>query len=154
MLCPSEFSNVWETAFDVTDPSFDCNVNRTHGTASSQMYLINHFLDTLILGNPAPDVGQANVTNGVSGTGSLGAQVDTCVAANGRAPNFMLVDVSISSINWLFLIRPSSMSMGVVPCFKLQPQSMESPIILLLPLPHLTQHLPLLQLRLEMQVCQ
>lgn len=59
------------------------------------MYLINHFLDTLVLGQPTPDREQANVTNGVSGTGSLGQQVDTCVAANGRNPNYMLVDVSI-----------------------------------------------------------
>jgi len=106
-----EFTNVWETAFDVTDTTFDCNVNRTNGTPSSQMYLINHFLDTLILGQPAPNLAQANVTNGVSGVGSLGAQVDTCVTANGRAPNFMLVDFYeygggsvfqvAASINWV-----------------------------------------------------
>jgi len=87
-----EFTNVWETAFDVTDTTFDCNVNRTNGVPSSQMYLINHFLDKVILGQPAPDPGSANVTNGVSGTGSLGLQVQTCAAANGRNPNFMLVD--------------------------------------------------------------
>jgi len=87
-----EFTNIWETAFDVTDTTFNCDVNRTHGDSSTQMYLINHFLDTLVLGQPTPDVAQANVTNGVSGTGSLGQQVDTCVAANGRNPNYMLVD--------------------------------------------------------------
>ncbi|KAJ7897089.1 PLC-like phosphodiesterase [Mycena olivaceomarginata] len=88
-----EFTNVWETPFDVIDPAFDCSVNRTKGDSSTQMYLINHFLDTIGFGgNPVPDVAAANVTNGVSGTSSLGAQVDTCVAANGRAPNFMLVD--------------------------------------------------------------
>jgi len=87
-----EFTNVWETAFDVTDTTFDCNVNRTKGDSTTQMYLINHFLDTLTLGQPTPDRAQANVTNGVSGTGSLGEQVATCVAANGRNPNYMLVD--------------------------------------------------------------
>jgi hypothetical protein len=87
-----EFTNMWETAFDVTDPAFDCNVNRSNGDTTTQMYLINHFLDEVVLGQPAPDVAQANVTNSASGTGSLGAQVDTCVAANGRNPNFMLVD--------------------------------------------------------------
>jgi len=87
-----EFTNVWETAFDVTDTSFDCNVNRTKGDPSTQMYLINHFLDQVLLGQPAPDPEAANVTNGVSGTGSLGLQVQTCAAANGRNPNFMLVD--------------------------------------------------------------
>jgi hypothetical protein len=87
-----EFTNIWETAFDVTDPDFDCAVNRTHGTSATQMYLINHFLDQIILGQPAPDPAQANVTNSASGPGSLQAQVDTCVAAYGINPNFMLVD--------------------------------------------------------------
>jgi len=76
----------------VTDTTFNCNVNRTQGDASTQMYLITHFLDTLLLGPPTPAVAQANVTNSVDGTGSLGQQVDTCVAANGRNPNYMLVD--------------------------------------------------------------
>ncbi|KAI9460570.1 PLC-like phosphodiesterase [Lactarius psammicola] len=87
-----EFTNVWETAFDVTDTTFDCNVNRTRGDPSTQLYLINHFLDKVVLGQPAPNPEAANVTNSVSGTGSLGLQVETCAAANGRNPNFMLVD--------------------------------------------------------------
>jgi len=87
-----EFTNVWETAFDLTDTTFDCNVNRTNGDPSTEMFLINHFLDQIILGQPAPDPDAANVTNGVSGTGSLGLQVQICAAANGRNPNFMLVD--------------------------------------------------------------
>jgi len=88
-----EFTNMWETAYDLTDPStFDCNVNRSKGDTTTQMYLINHFLDKLVLGQPAPNVDQANVTNSASGAGSLGAQVDTCVATNTRSPNFMLVD--------------------------------------------------------------
>jgi len=88
-----EFSNIWETAFDVIDPSFDCNVNRTHSTdPSTQMFLINHFLDKLLLGQPVPFVDQLNVTNAATGAGSLGAQVATCESAQGRPPNFMLVD--------------------------------------------------------------
>jgi len=87
-----EFTNIWESAFDVTDTSFDCNVNRTTGEASTEMYLINHFLDTILLGNPVPDVAALNQTNAVSGTGSLGTQVNTCIAAQGRPPNFLLVD--------------------------------------------------------------
>ncbi|THH19031.1 hypothetical protein EW146_g2060 [Bondarzewia mesenterica] len=87
-----EFTNIWETAFDVTDTTFDCNVNRTKGDTSTQMYLINHFLDTLVLGQPAPDSSRANTTNAVSGTGSLGLQVETCAAEHSRNPNFMLVD--------------------------------------------------------------
>jgi hypothetical protein len=68
------------------------------------MYLINHFLDTLVLGQPTPDVSQANVTNGVSGTGSLGAQVATCAAANGRNPNYMLVDASVMFLSVYILL--------------------------------------------------
>jgi hypothetical protein len=94
-ISPPEFTNMWETKFDVTDTTFDCSVNRTKGDSSTQLYLINHFLDTIVLGNPAPDPSQANVTNGVSGVGSLGVQVQTCSAMYGRAPNFFLVDVSI-----------------------------------------------------------
>lgn len=89
-----EFINVWETAYDVTTTTFDCNVNRTQGDSSTQLYLINHFLDTLFLGQPTPDKTQANVTNGVSGVGSLGQQVQTCAAEYGRDPNYLLVDVS------------------------------------------------------------
>jgi hypothetical protein len=91
----NHFLNVWETAYDVTDTTFDCNVNRTKGDTSTQMYLINHFLDKYVLGQVVPYKEQANVTNGVSGVGSLGQQVQTCVADHGRNPNFMLVDVSI-----------------------------------------------------------
>ncbi|KAG6832540.1 hypothetical protein H0H92_000169 [Tricholoma furcatifolium] len=88
-----EFTNVWETAYDVTNATlFDCAVNRTQGDTTTQMYLINHFLDQLVLGEPVPDISEANVTNAATGAGSLGAQVDTCTSVNGRAPNFLLVD--------------------------------------------------------------
>jgi hypothetical protein len=91
-----EFSNIWETAYDVTDTTFDCAVNRSSGDTSTSMYLINHFLDkqTTLFGTNifTPDIAALNTTNGVSGTGSLGAQVSTCAAEYGRAPNFMLVD--------------------------------------------------------------
>jgi hypothetical protein len=84
---------VWETAFDVTDTTFNCTVNRGNGNVP--LYLINHFLDKIVLGQPAPDPDQANITNAVSGTGALGVQVQTCAAEYGRNPNFMLVDVCI-----------------------------------------------------------
>ncbi|KAI0639539.1 PLC-like phosphodiesterase [Trametes polyzona] len=88
-----EFTNVWETAFDVTNKTaFDCEVNRTNGESGTQMYLINHFLDKVIAGFPAPDPDNADTTNAASGEGSLGQQVQTCVAQHGRNPNFMLVD--------------------------------------------------------------
>ncbi|CCL98115.1 uncharacterized protein FIBRA_00109 [Fibroporia radiculosa] len=88
----NEFTNIWETAYDVTTTAFDCSVNRTDGDTSTQMYLINHFLDSDVAGIPIPDKSQANVTNGVSGVGSLGQQTSTCTAEYHRPPNFMLVD--------------------------------------------------------------
>ena len=95
-LVDLEFTNIWETKFNVIDPAdFDCTVNRTKGDTNTQMSLINHFLDKLVLGQPAPDVSKANVTNSASGPGSLGAHVDACVALNTRPPNFLLVDVSL-----------------------------------------------------------
>jgi hypothetical protein len=87
----AEFTNIWESPYDVTT-TFDCSVNRTQGTSSTQMYLINHFLDSLVLGQAVPDVSQANQTNAVSGPNSLGQQVSLCVSEYGRYPNFMLVD--------------------------------------------------------------
>jgi hypothetical protein len=87
-----EFPNIWETKFNVIDTTFDCDVNRTKGDTATQMYLINHFLDKVVLGQPAPDRDRANVTNGVSGEGSLGLQVEKCSTINGRPPNFLLVD--------------------------------------------------------------
>lgn len=57
------------------------------------MFLINHFLDTILLGQPTPDIAALNQTNAVSGTGSLGTQVNTCLITQGRPPNYILVDV-------------------------------------------------------------
>jgi len=120
---------VWETAFDVTDTTFDCNVNRSKGDNTTQLYLINHFLDKIVLGQLAPDPDNANVTNSASGTGSLGLQVQTCAAQYGRNPNFMLVDVCIfvlSRILWRWLTLYSSTSTVAVAFSKLPPLPMAS----------------------------
>jgi hypothetical protein len=99
---------MWETAFDVTTTAFDCNVNRTQGNAASQLYLINHFLDEMVnefgISAPAPNKNEANVTNGVSGTGSLGLQAAQCGAEYGRYPNFMLVDVSLLQYSFTLIL--------------------------------------------------
>lgn len=88
-----EFSNMSETEFDVTDQkNFDCTANRTKGDTFNDLVLINHFLDKIVLGQDAPDIGNLNQTNAVSGTGSLGDQVETCITTYNRPPNFMLVD--------------------------------------------------------------
>ncbi len=70
------------------------------------MYLINHFLDRYVLGQPVPYVDKANETNAANGTGSLGTQVTTCSAQYSRAPNFLLVDVGLSVFpSFRFLIH-------------------------------------------------
>ena len=70
------------------------------------MYLINHFLDQLVLGQPVPYIAKLNQTNAASGPGSLGTQVETCVASNGRPPNFLLVDVGLKSFLWFQYLTP------------------------------------------------
>jgi len=98
--CLIEFTNIWETAFDVTDPAFDCQVNRTRGDTSTQMYLINHFLDVQITsGVFVPATSLLNQTNAATGSGSVGAQVSTCLTDHGRPPNFILVDVGAFRIS-------------------------------------------------------
>lgn len=100
------------------------------------MYLINHFLDTLVLGQPTPDLSQANQTNAVSGTNSLGGQFDLCVNQQGRNPNFMLVDVrTFHCLMDFLLMLPSSMSMVA------DLSSRSLPLLMALPmhLPHLSQ---------------
>ena len=88
-----EFTNIWETAFNVIDPNFDCKVNRTKGAPETQFMLINHFLDRLLFNQPIPDIAALPQTNAATGPGSVGAQVEVCVADHGRTPNFILVDV-------------------------------------------------------------
>ena len=124
-----EFTNMWETAFDVTT-TFDCSVNRSNGDTSTELFLINHFLDQIVLGQDAPDPQEANVTNGISGTGSLGEQVQTCVATQGRNPNFMLVDVCVYCLHDIQrqLNLCSSTNLAVVVSSKWPPLLMVSPI--------------------------
>ncbi|OCF35154.1 hypothetical protein I316_03196 [Kwoniella heveanensis BCC8398] len=91
-----EFSNMFEDAYDVTDASFSCAVNRTSGDASSQMMLINHFLDTsYAFGGTSfwvPNKDELNTTNAASGDGSIGFHVGNCVSIWGRNPNHILLD--------------------------------------------------------------
>ena len=92
---------MWETAYDVTTTAFDCNVNRTKGDSTNQLYTINHFLDTEVsslFDTLVPDKSALDQTNAANGTGSLGLQAEECGAQYGRSPNFMLVDVRISCL--------------------------------------------------------
>lgn len=94
-----EFLYFWETPFDMTDPSFpQCIIDRPGGLvddpalASERMYIINHYLDTEILGMDVPDRRDARKTNAASGSESIGAQVTLCKQERGRAPKGILVD--------------------------------------------------------------
>jgi len=87
-----EFPNVWETPFDVTDKTFPCKVDRTSGPLpdDQHLYMINHFLDTSIFGADLPDLLDATTTNGAT---SILADANGCTKfADGRAPNFVLLD--------------------------------------------------------------
>jgi hypothetical protein len=95
-----EFPQMWETAFSPTDPSFPCTVQRppalSDEDARQRLSLINHNLnvDTGFLGQSylLPAVSVVNITNDVSGPGSLGETAARCVKDWNRAPNFLNVD--------------------------------------------------------------
>ena len=92
-----EFSFMWETPFDQTDSNFPCVVDRPPGLKGQipkgRLSVINHFLDTTLTSNIlVPDRSALDVTNGVSGPGSLGQQADDCAQIYGAYPNFFLVD--------------------------------------------------------------
>ncbi|CAK7233847.1 hypothetical protein SBRCBS47491_008750 [Sporothrix bragantina] len=90
-----EFTYLYETPYDTTDPKFaECTIDRPPGaSASGRMGLVNHFLDVeldlfgeVIL---IPDTIKAGTTNSIS---SITAQTNLCVNAYGRQPNFVLLD--------------------------------------------------------------
>lgn len=95
-----EFSQMWETPFSPTDRSFPCNAQRppniTDEQARSRLYLTNHNLnyEISLLGNSllVPTLPLLNVTNNVTGEGSLGVGVETCVSDWQYPPKFLNVD--------------------------------------------------------------
>jgi hypothetical protein len=95
-----QFSQLWETPFSPTDPTFPCTEQRPPGIskiqAESRMYLANHNLNTRIqafgLDILVPDTVALNTTNAISGPSSLGQASSDCVASWDRPPNFLLVD--------------------------------------------------------------
>jgi len=95
-----EFSQIWETPFDPVDRTFPCDVQRppslSTADAKNRMYLTNHNLnyDINILGNSilVPNKPLLNVTNNVTGYGSLGSSTDACVEKWNYPPKFLNVD--------------------------------------------------------------
>jgi hypothetical protein len=92
-----EFTYMWETPFDQTNSSFPCTVNRPPSLEGQipkgRLSVINHFFDiTLPDDILVPDRAALDVTNGISGAGSLGEQAIQCAQIYGAYPNFFLVD--------------------------------------------------------------
>ncbi|KAF6223194.1 hypothetical protein HO133_000036 [Letharia lupina] len=94
-----EFLYFWETPFDMTDPSFpQCIIDRPGGVVNDPaqshhlMYIVNHFLDTEMLGMDIPDRRDARKTNSATSGESINAQVRLCQQQHDRAPKGILVD--------------------------------------------------------------
>ena len=81
-----QFSQLWETPFSPTNASFPCTQQRPPGLSQQdteqRMYMANHNLNTEInaLGVSllVPTRPLINQTNGLNGSGSLGAMADDC----------------------------------------------------------------------------
>jgi len=96
-----EFSQMWETPFDPTDPTFPCVVQRppnlAHNDAENRLYMINHNLNdniTLLgtLNILVPNLTNIANTNGISGFTSAGLSAQQCLGNWSRPPNFINVD--------------------------------------------------------------
>lgn len=95
-----EFSQMWETPFDPVDRDFPCTVQRPPDLAEEQaknrLYLMNHNLnyDINLLGNSilVPNIPLLNVTNNVTGFGSLGNATADCNSTWNFPPKFLNVD--------------------------------------------------------------
>ncbi|KAJ6048834.1 uncharacterized protein N7446_011517 [Penicillium canescens] len=89
-----EFSQMWETPFSPTDKNFPAQRSALPD-AKNRLYMANHNLNLqLNLGSLSmliPNTAELNVTNGVSGEGSLGWMAENCTKM-GPPPNFLLVD--------------------------------------------------------------
>ena len=95
-----EFSQMWETPFDPTNRTFPCDVQRPPGfseaDAKNRLYMTNHNLNYEInlLGNSilVPNIPLLNVTNNVTGFGSLGLGAEDCFDMWDYPPKFLNVD--------------------------------------------------------------
>lgn len=95
-----EFSQMWETPFDPTDRTFPCTVQRPpdlpEEEAKNRLYLFNHNFnyEISLLGNSilVPQIPLLNITNNITGEGSLGVNTQSCNETWGFPPKFLNVD--------------------------------------------------------------
>jgi hypothetical protein len=95
-----EFSQMWETPFDPTDTTFPCTVQRPPdldtNSSKTRMYLMNHNLNVEVsllgVSFTVPAVSVLNLTNAVSGNGSLGLAANNCLSTWDVPPNVLNVD--------------------------------------------------------------
>ena len=95
-----EFTYVFENDYNNESPAdYSCDPNRPTGLTtatakqSNRLFLMNHFLySTQLFGIQTPNVTYTNVTNSISGKGSLGNAITNCTSVNSKPPNFVLVD--------------------------------------------------------------
>lgn len=95
-----EFSQMWETPFDPTNRTFPCTIQRPPPLlpkdAIERLYLFNHNLnyDINLLGNSllVPYIPLLNVTNNMTGEGSLGVNTQSCNDTWHYPPKFLNVD--------------------------------------------------------------
>ncbi|KAF2499017.1 hypothetical protein BU16DRAFT_260731 [Lophium mytilinum] len=95
-----EFTFVWETEFEVVGlENFYCLPDRPGGLtldtakSSGRLFLVNHFLYwNQAFGIQVPDVRFLNVTNSMSGVGSLMDHMRDCGQQYAQLPTFVLVD--------------------------------------------------------------
>lgn len=98
----NEFTYFWETPYDTTDPAAfgRCEIDRPFGLAAFQpevvarrMFILNHFLDSEVLGMALPDRRDAATTNDVAGSSGIAAQARLCAERHGGVlPKAVLVD--------------------------------------------------------------
>lgn len=100
-----EFSQMWETPFSPTNRAFPCTVQRPPNLPPNQavnrLYMANHNLNIhvdLNIGNVdllIPDISLLNVTNNVTGYGSLGDMAKECAGKLSICP---LMHVSLHGL--------------------------------------------------------
>ena len=91
---------MWETPFDPTDRTFPCDAQRppdlTVPEYQNKLYLVNHNLnyDINLLGISllVPNIPVLNITNNVTGYGSLGVSAQQCTEKWDYKPKFLNVD--------------------------------------------------------------